>query len=1638
MTTPLSASCARRWPLGRLGLLAGLLGLSLGAQAQLTITSTTPARNTNVAPRGTDVRLTYNQTLNTTTASQVRVFSQQAGGRKAATYAASGSTLTVNPTTDFKPGETVFVTAPATVRSSTGTAATPRVYQFTTQAGVGPGTFGGGTDLTVPGTPVSVTPADIDGDGDLDLLTANQSPGSGTGTVSVRLNNGTGGFSNGPNVSVGSEPVSVVAADVDGDGDLDILTANSLSNFVSVRLNSGGGSFSNAPDVPIGTTANSRCFSVVAADVNADGNLDILAANGGESTVSVRLGNGQGGFSGTTEVNVGSNSINLAAADVTGDGNLDLLTANFTSNTVSVRPGNGMGSFGSGLEVSVGSNPGRLIVADVNGDGNLDLLTANGNITSTVSIRLNSGTGSFSGSDINLGSGNFISSLVVADVDGDGDLDLLTGGISIGFGSGSNPAGTVIVRRNNGGTFGSPSQIVSVGNTPYLAVADVDGDNDLDLLTANSSSNTVSVRLNQAVSLLTFTPASGGPGTRVDITGIGFVSEDGRTPLVTSVFFNGTPAAFFAVLSPTQVATAVPAGATTGPLTVTTTQSTLTSTASFTVLANPVITTTAGATTVSPQTTTPVDPGLTVTDADSPTLVLAQVGITSGLVSSEDVLSFTPTGSITGRYDASSGLLTLNAPSPGATIAQWQAVLRSVSYRNNSAAPLTANRTVSFLVNDGTNNSNVASKTLAAPAPTITRFTPASGAVGTSVTITGTNLTGATVIRFKEVVATSFSVVNATTLTATVPAGATTGPVSVTTPSGTATSTTNFTVVFAPVVTTTAGTTTASEQVATVVDAGLLLTDADSPNLVSATVNISSGLVSNQDALTFTPTAAVTGTYNATTGILALTGTAPVDQYQTVLRSVRYRNSAAAPTTATRIVRFLVNDGTFNSNAATKQVQVQAVNGAPSVPVDVDPAPNSVAENAAAGALVGLTVTATDADSPTLTYALTNSAGGRFAINASTGVVTVANGTLLDYEMATLHTITVQASDGTLTSSASFTIQVTNVNEAPVVANQSFSIPASSPAGTVVGTVVATDPDAGQTLTYAITAGNPSGAFAFVSNQLQVVNATVLTSTGTYALTVQVQDNGSPSLTSTATVTVTVTPITQVLYRLHAGGPALNTSFGAFAADQYFSASRTGANNGPIAGTTDDALYQTERFEGAFGYSLRVPNGTYQVVLHFAELYWTQPGQRIFDVRAENQLVLDNYDILRKVAPFTATTETFSVVVTDGVLNLDLSALASDGGRDAAKLSALEVLAPSSGPNQPPVIANQSFSVAEGSVAGTLVGTVVASDPDAGQTLSYAVTAGNLDGAFAFVGNQLQVANAAAVRTAASPFTLTVRVTDDGNPARSTTATVTVTVTPGMQVFYRLNAGGPALTTTWGPFAADQYFSPSRTGATSGPIAGTTDDALYQTERFEGAFGYSLRVPNGTYQVVLHFAETYWTQPGQRVFDVRAENQLFLDNYDILKKVAPFTATTETFTVVVTDGVLNLDLSALQSDGGQDAAKLSALEVLAPAAAQNRSTLASQALLATARTGKLAARLEAVPNPFAEQVNVSFQLPQAEAYTLTVYDLAGRQLQQQSGPPVAAGERQQLTLALGRYPVGVYVVRLTTTSGTQQVRVVKH
>ncbi len=134
----------------------------------------------------------------------------------------------------------------------------------------------------------------------------------------------------------------------------------------------------------------------------------------------------------------------------------------------------------------------------------------------------------------------------------------------------------------------------------------------------------------------------------------------------------------------------------------------------------------------------------------------------------------------------------------------------------------------------------------------------------------------------------------------------------------------------AAVVTTTGSALAYTENAAaTVIDSALTVTDVDTTNMTGATISISSNYANGQDTLAFTDQLGITGSWNAGTGQLTLSGTTTNAKYQTALRSITYVNSSDAPSTATRTVSFIVNDGTVNSTAATRDISVAAVNDAP-------------------------------------------------------------------------------------------------------------------------------------------------------------------------------------------------------------------------------------------------------------------------------------------------------------------------------------------------------------------------------------------------------------------------------------------------------------------------------------------------------------------------------------------------------------------------------------------------------------------------------------------------------------------------------------------------------------------------------------
>jgi uncharacterized repeat protein (TIGR03803 family) len=248
----------------------------------------------------------------------------------------------------------------------------------------GSGGFDFDTTLNTGAYVVGVGAADLNNDGKVDLFCAN----ADGFTLYVFINNGNSSFTSSTH-NVGNYPRSVIAADVNGDGYLDLICADSaVPGKVSVLINNGNGSFPGS-SANYNTSGN-QPNSVAAADVNGDGKVDLIAVNSGGNTFSVLTNDGSGGFV-LSLLQVEGNSPQSVAAFTNADGKLNLAFANSSDNSITVLTNNGNSGFSPACTnyLGSGSSPSFVTETDVNGDGWLDLISANPG-SNTLSVLINS------------------------------------------------------------------------------------------------------------------------------------------------------------------------------------------------------------------------------------------------------------------------------------------------------------------------------------------------------------------------------------------------------------------------------------------------------------------------------------------------------------------------------------------------------------------------------------------------------------------------------------------------------------------------------------------------------------------------------------------------------------------------------------------------------------------------------------------------------------------------------------------------------------------------------------------------------------------------------------------------------------------------------------------------------------------------------------------------------------------------------------------------------------------------------------------------------------------------------------------------------------------------------------------------
>ena len=308
----------------------------------------------------------------------------------------------------------------------------------------------------------------------------------------------------------GVYPRYIIAADLDGDGYTDVVTADygDANDFgtVSVLLNSGGQAFQPPKSYVTSSSNAGGPTTVVAADFNKDSHLDLATQNGLVMSASIPTNNGDATFKPVVEYPVSNVPVALTAADFDGDGNIDFATIDRNDDNVNVYISNGDGTFAPSLSYPApgGDGPSALGVSDFDGDGSIDLATANQDTTSfnpTICILLNNGNGTFGPcASYSIGYGEIPSTpsmMKAADFDNDGRLDLAV--LTTSYYEQS-----VIVFLNTGkGQFPqTPSVYHIVGYLPTsITAADFDGDAYADLVVATNdygdgSNNVVNILIN--------------------------------------------------------------------------------------------------------------------------------------------------------------------------------------------------------------------------------------------------------------------------------------------------------------------------------------------------------------------------------------------------------------------------------------------------------------------------------------------------------------------------------------------------------------------------------------------------------------------------------------------------------------------------------------------------------------------------------------------------------------------------------------------------------------------------------------------------------------------------------------------------------------------------------------------------------------------------------------------------------------------------------------------------------------------------------------------------------------------------------------------------------------------------------------
>ena len=336
------------------------------------------------------------------------------------------------------------------------------------------GAFAAPTSLPVGDSPVSIIAVDLDLDGDLDIAVANKQ----SDDITILIQHDEDSFEDGAQYPAAlRKPRQVAATDIDSDGDPDLLLHN--AGTMTILANDGSGSFALFSAIATPIAQVSAISSVVPGDLDGDGDVDLAVGSDHSSLVVVLTNSGGGRYVSPANVTLELIPSHLVATDHDGEGTLELIAFSKESRQLVVLwQGEQEALAFESFDVAAGAKPHDLAIGDADGDGILDILTANGG-GGTVSVFLGLGDGTLA-APIGYRQGGYRGTIALGDLDSDGDLDVVTGD-AVG-----------LLENDGEGSFRDITEEPLMRGA-MVTTADLDGDGAPEIIAADATGNQIHV-----------------------------------------------------------------------------------------------------------------------------------------------------------------------------------------------------------------------------------------------------------------------------------------------------------------------------------------------------------------------------------------------------------------------------------------------------------------------------------------------------------------------------------------------------------------------------------------------------------------------------------------------------------------------------------------------------------------------------------------------------------------------------------------------------------------------------------------------------------------------------------------------------------------------------------------------------------------------------------------------------------------------------------------------------------------------------------------------------------------------------------------------------------------------------------------